>query len=368
MKTPIIALLTTVFFLIIAEEVRGQNDSESNPAVTKKGVEPPKPKKTSVLDWMMEEEETLTLNLASNFELLKDQRRQQEYQEATITLLEDEGQSIRQQVQIKPRGKFRCVRCDMPPVKIKFYKDTLRSAGLSKMNELKLVIPCKEGKDYHDYLLKEYLAYRLYNVLTERSLRVKRVDVQFNCTETDESYRPLPAFIIEHEEEIVKRLDAEPVDSMGFSPDSYSRDDYLRVQLFQFMIGNTDWIPPTKHNFDLIEIDEEDGLVPVPFDFDFSGLVGTDYAAPNSLTGIANVQERFFMGNGWTEGELEAAFRLYREKKDELLAVIDNFDELSKRERRLVRKFIEGFYDIIDDPKEVRRYITERPTFHPAVY
>jgi len=368
MKTPFTALLTAFCFVTFTGAALSQATAQQSSDVTIKGAKQKKDKKTSVLDWMLEEEATLTLELTSDFELLKDTRRKQEYQDALIALSDSEGQVIQQEVQIKARGKFRCIRCDMPPMKIKFYKDTLRNAGLSKMNELKLVIPCKQGDKYKTFLLKEFLAYQLYNVLTDRSYRVKRVDVQFNCTESAVEYQRLPAFILEHEEELVKRVNAKSIDTTGMVPASYEREDYLRFQLFQFMIGNTDWIPPTGHNFGVIKLKGEDTFIPVPFDFDFSGFVATDYSVPNSMTGLSSVQERFFMGNDWTEAELEAGFQLYRDKKSDLLAVIEEFEELSKRDRRQMIKFVEEFYDIIDNSRDVRRYFTERPTFHPAVY
>ncbi len=368
MKTPFTTLLAVLFTVALPAILPSQNTMPAGSDVTKKGGDQQKPKKASVLDLMLEEDETLTLELASNFEQLKDSRRQQEYQDAVLTLSGDQGQTLQQEVQIKARGKFRCIRCDMPPVKIKFYKDTLRSAGLSKMNELKLVIPCRQGDEYKTFLFKEFLTYRLYNVLTDRSYRVKRVDLQFNCTESETEYQLQPAFILEHEEELVKRLNAKVIDTTGMPPSTYAREDYLRFQLFQFMIGNTDWIPPTEHNFGVIKIKGENTFVPIPFDFDFSGLVATDYSVPNSMTGLSTVQDRFFMGNGWSEAELEAGFQFFREKKEALLTVIEQFEELDKRERKQMAKYIEGFYDIIDSPREVRRYFTERATFHPAVY
>ena len=383
MNTRLFSLVVFLFAFVFSSQLLGQQAIPGNNSVTPKGVDTKKKKKkkTSLMDWMMNNEvrpeaplgegdAEVTLDLISDFEQFttKEGRRMQNYQMATVTIDNKDG-VLTQEVEIKPRGKFRCMRCDIPPVKLKFHKDTLKEAGLSKMNELKVVLPCKAGEEYENYLMKEFLTYRLYNIITERSFRVQRIDLNLTCTKTGERFEGMEAFLIEHEEELVKRLNGKAIDTMGVGPSGLVREDYRRLQVFQFMIGNTDWIPATEHNCELITIKGEgERFVPIPFDFDFSGLVGTGYAIPNSTTGLTSVKERFFMGNGWTEEELEQTFQLFRDKRNDLLAEVALFHDLDKKERKKMIKYIESFYDVINSKKSVREFFIDREPFQPHIY
>ena len=62
------------------------------------------------------------------------------------------------------------------------------------------------------------------------------------------------------------------------------------------MIGNTDWSVGNSHNLQVLQLPEYDKGVPIPYDFDYSGFVGTNYAIPRSTLPIESVEERYFSG------------------------------------------------------------------------
>ena len=103
------------------------------------------------------------------------------------------------------------------------------------------------------------------------------------------------AFFIESEQEMASRLGGRPVKPRIISPKGMDSTAYDRMCLFQFMIGNTDFGAYTRHNVKVVGFKGRPPI-PVPYDFDYSGLVAADYAIPSTDLPIQNVEERYFLG------------------------------------------------------------------------
>ncbi len=83
-------------------------------------------------------------------------------------------------IKLRVRGKFRRKRetCNFAPLRVNFKKSQVKGTVFAGQNTIKLVTDCQSGKkSYQQYLLKEYLAYKFLNVLTDNSFsaRVLRV-------------------------------------------------------------------------------------------------------------------------------------------------------------------------------------------------
>jgi hypothetical protein len=173
-----------------------------------------------------------------------------------------------------------------------------------------------------------------------------------------------PAFVIEDEAESARLNKARILDTMGLMGIDFNPKAYLRFQVFQFMIGNTDWIPASGHNITFFQR-KSGHIIPVPYDFDFSGMVSASYARPNSAVPIHDVQTRYFMGNEIAKEELEQVFAVFREKKAEMLNLVKDFEPLHPRERKKMSAYLESFFKIIDDSRKVRQYFLDKPPFDP---
>lgn len=319
----------------------------------------------SFVEWL-QEGETVTLSMITDLKKLKEERFKQDYQPARITV-RNGTLEFREEGKVRTRGNYRCRHCRLPPVKIKIPKKKMQEAGFTEWNEFKLVLPCGRGKAFEQYVLKEYLIYRLYNILTEKSFRVRHLNLHLKDTEEEDSYFTPAAFLIEHTEEAESRLGGVEIERQDFNPDSFSREDYTRMQIFHYMIGNTDWLPVTGQNLKVIQL--TDGrMIPIPYDFDFSGLVRAEYAVPNPLTGLNRIGPRFFMGNNKTEAELEAIFEEFREKKRTLFNTIAHFEPLDYRERKRMIRYLQGFFKTIDNPQRVRHEFLDKPPFMMPMY
>ncbi|NIP58421.1 MAG: hypothetical protein GWM92_12065, partial [Gemmatimonadetes bacterium] len=100
-------------------------------------------------------------------------------------------------------------------------------------------------------------------------------------------------------------------------------------------------------------------LHPVPFDFDFSGLVNAPYARPRQDLGLGSVRERAFVGTCRAGADVPAALARFRGARRRLLATVDRVPGLDPDERADARAYLESFYELLEDPGAVRREIVE---------
>ncbi len=312
-----------------------------------------KVKKISLLDRLLMEE-LPQLNLSMNVEAVYGDRKLQAYHwgEANIQLNEEE--SILEEIQVRTRGKYRSRNCENPPLKIKFSNKKLKARNFKKLNEFKVVYPCEAKSIYQTYVFKEYLVYKLSNVLTENGLRVQLVDLVIQDSTQVEKSRRFKAFLIEDREELISRIDAQMSDMKCMRPNHLDPHDYTLFQVFQFFIGNTDWLLPTCQNAEVVSM-KNGRMLPIPYDFDFSGLVSTEYATVNPGFGIRSVKDRYFLGHQKSMEELDPILALFQQKKTALLQVIEDFEYLPKGEKKVMTRYLESFYKILEKPKKVKK-------------
>ena len=313
-----------------------------------------KVKKISLLDRLQQEEEIIPFEIITNIETVYADWKVQNYHWGkTIINLSDES-LIEEETKVKPRGKYRSRYCDNPPLKIKFSNKKLKARNFKKLNEFKLVYPCKSNEKYQNYVLREYLSYKLYNVLTDKSLRVQLVDLTLRDSTKNKRIKEFKGFLIEHREEFIDRIDGLMSEVKCMRPDHLDPQAYTLFQVFQFFIGNTDWLLPTCKNAEVISL-KDGAMIPVPYDFDFSGLVGAEYATADPALGIQSVKTRYFLGHMKSMEELDPVLALFKERKAKLLSVVEEFEYLSKNERVDMTNYLKRFYKILDKPKKVKK-------------
>lgn len=304
----------------------------------------------------------------------------QRHQEARIyfpgqwTYINENGETQRLEVSIRTRGHFRREVCELPPLQLNFKKSQVKGTLFAGQNKLKLVAPCKEGKRYQQYVILEYLAYRIYQILSDHSFTVRLVRLSY--VDRDELLEPWTdiAFMIEDDKDMARRLD---LDRLNVESVLYSQLDHARtavVQLFQYLIANNDYsvIKPSGnddccHNIELLGIEDEtqvempdESVVPVPFDFDFSGLVNATYAAPPSQIPIRDVRFRYYYGLCVPRPILDEAVVKLQSKRAEILELIANTKQLDERLREKNIAFVEDFFEIIGDPETLNEEVIRR--------
>ena len=290
-----------------------------------------------------------TFELAFNIDSFKINKNKDQYQPAQMTLFIDKNQSKSWDIEVKPRGKFRLRTCVFPPVRVKLDKKELKAQGLKKHNKLKLVTHCVDG-DLGDLIFREFLTYKLYEILTDTCFRVQLAKLTYRNTGRKGKIKNY-GFFIEDEEEVEDRFGGKVCDDCFGMPDSaFTSHNLNTLALFQFMIGNTDWSVKMVRNLKLIRTKDESHAYVVPYDFDFSGLVNaTSYAIPNRDFGLTTLRQRKFMGSTKSKEELAATIEHFKNKKEAIFSYIDKFVYLRKSSKRDIEAYLKSFYNLIED-------------------
>ena len=243
--------------------------------------------------------------------------------------------------EVAVRGRFRRRTCTMPPLKLKFSKDDLRAAGLNTHNDFKLVTHCTDDAAGQEWLLREQLAYELYcTVNPKASFRTQLLTVTYVNT-ADGSTTTSYAILIEDTDELRGRLEAKNCKDCYNQPAGRFTNAEELV-LFQYMIGNNDYSTKMLRNCKTM-VGTDGRITAVPYDFDFSNLVDTDYA---NRAGHAGRSLRWEFTDA---PDYAAAAARFLALEDRLLAQVDAFDELSDRSQREIGKYLGEFF------RELRR-------------
>lgn len=263
-------------------------------------------------------------------------------------------------VRVKSRGKFRRMVCDFPPLKLKFEKDDLKTKGLRKYNEFKLVTHCLEDeKTSKNLILREYLVYKLYNVLSPYSLRVQLLQITYQHKRHKAVKIKRWGILMEDLEEFADRHKGEIADELGFAPDSLYRKQEQLASTFQFMIGNCDWSYLPSRNTEFIKL-HSGGIVPVPYDFDFAGIVNAPYARYDPSLGQTSLRDRVYLGQAGSAADLQGIFNFFKTEKEALYEVINGFSGVNKATKRDMVEYLESFFTLIEDGQRFEATFVER--------
>lgn len=281
--------------------------------------------------------------------------------------IDENGATQRLQVSIRLRGNFRRQYCELPPLRLNFKKKEVKGTLFAGQDKLKLVAPCQHGLKSQQKLLLEYLAYRIYEVLTDRSFGSRLIRLSYvDSDEKLKSWTDL-AFVIEAESDIGKRLGLDRANVAENRFEELHQPTTALVELFQLMISNHDYSvlqgPADEyccHNSVMYVDEKQPGKrIPIPYDFDMSGLVNADYAAPPSHLPIRLVRTRYYRGLCQPTEVLYDAVKRVREKKEEILALFD-LPELSRLSRKRNLNYIKAFYAILEDDELFQEQILDR--------
>jgi hypothetical protein len=270
-------------------------------------------------------------------------------------------------VRISPRGHSRLEFCRFPPLRVEFDREEVAQTVFAGQHRLKLVTQCTPQRASGDQLRLEYFVYRVLNLLSPRTFRVRIADITYVDSEGKRRDVVQPGFFIEDDARMAERLGLERVVVKRLDPRDIDQHYLGLVTLFQFMIGNTDWSfvsglrgSDCCHNGELLgKPGLETARIVVPYDFDQAGLIDVDYAAPYPALGISDVKQRLSRGFCSTSEYLGGIVGEFEEKRDAIFELLDAL-EIGASVKRKASRYIEGFYDIIGDPKDVDRYILRK--------
>ncbi len=294
--------------------------------------------------------ESFEITITADLTKLIENRRTEDYLNASLTYEDENGKEISRQIELQPRGKFRRRVCDFPPVRLKFAKKDLEAEGLeARFNKLKLVTHCIDDKlAGNENLLKEYLLYELYNELTPNSYRAQLVKVTYVDANGQQSKIKRYGILLEDTDEMAARLGGEESDLLNVHPDSLSAKDETTMALFEYMIANMDWDTKMVRNVKLVAQADNDKMIPVPYDFDFSGFVNASYAIPRGDIGQLTIRDRVYLGNAMDQPTMRNTVAHFIGKKAALIKKIKDFKLLTAETRLDAIAYLGIFYNAIE--------------------
>jgi hypothetical protein len=292
---------------------------------------------------------------------------QEDYLAGTFQLKDGKKTVLSLPVSVRQRGKYRRMRCEFPPLKMKLDEDALVQAGYSAFGTFKIVNQCMDtDPSAKELLLREYLVYQLYQELSELSLRTLLVRITYRNERSGESRVQL-AILMEDDEQLAARHGYTLVDPLSVPQADMIPADELRVALFQYMIGNVDWGYQPGRNIEILFRGEGEGYVPIPYDFDFSAIVAAPYAVPKTHIGQRNIKERVFFGRKTDTAALQEALSWWMEKEKGLRKKIRETKQLSLTARLEMEEYMDGFFDLLSRPAEAAEVLFSRKPWLPAV-
>ncbi|MFK8008239.1 MAG: hypothetical protein AB8H03_17915 [Saprospiraceae bacterium] len=281
---------------------------------------------------------TITTDLEFLFEKKDDPAKNEIeiFQKAKCEILRDGKQFFKGKIKVKKRGVTRKKICDISPVMMKFNKK-------GKAFKIKLVTPCQLNENAQQLVYKEYLIYKMYGDLTPHSFKTQLVNITYRDKKDKIPAIETTGFLIEEVNEAAERMTAKLL--LHHEKIKYlNQNSYRLFTMFQYCIGNTDWNLSKRHNIKLIRKYNSDSPIPIPYDFDYAGLVDAPYAIPHPQLPIDHVRERYFMWRGKSFDGFEEVIELFENRKPIMLQRIENFDLLKEEEKKEMIDYIESFF------------------------
>lgn len=290
------------------------------------------------------------------------------WMQGQLAYTQSDGSTKRHNVLIRTRGIFRRKNCTLPPLQLNFKKKELKGSLFDGQDKLKLVAPCNHSSKSQQLLILEYLAYQTLQILTPDSLKTKLVRISYIDSDNKKKTWTHLAFLIEHEKDMAKRLDLKPVHVPKIHNSALNLEKTALVEIFQYLIANNDYSfirgPEGRdccHNMELIsKIGALENITPVPYDFDASGLVDADYAVPPEILKITSVRTRYFRGRCVPPNIWDKTFSHVTSKRAEIIALYENTNELSDYYKTKTIKYVQDFFEILDNPTRLQREIIGR--------
>ena len=308
-------------------------------------------------DRLFEATEPLDITLKADFgAIAKNRGSDKPNHPGVLSYVTAAGDSVALDVQLHTRGHFRLGRCQYPPLKVVFNREQTPRTTFAHQGSLKLTVQCRGGQGYANYLLEEYLIYRAYNLLTDRSFRVRLARVSYVDPSAKHAPETRRAFFVEDDDRMARRNTTQVFAEQGVTQDELNFEQTGLAMVFQYMIGNTDFAVTALHNIVLIR-DSSGVVYPVPYDFDWSGVIWTPYAQPDSRLGIATVRQRLFRGTCRAPEELAPLFARFNARKDTMYALYRGMAAEGLEAKRISQAldYYDEFFKTINDPGRTRR-------------
>ncbi|MGB5322382.1 hypothetical protein [Lutimonas sp.] len=313
---------------------------------------------------LFKDEKPLKIHLTYSKEHILSYTNDSSYIKSDLSYQKEDGMMASIETEVRARGNYRRSNCYYLPLWIKINKEASQGSIFQDDKKLKLVLPCLNSSRSNDDVLKEFLAYKIYELISPYHFDTKLLSIQLKEEKKGKNIdHDLMGIFIQddkktasiHQGNLIKR---------HIHPNNQDPLSSARNAMFQYMIGNTDYSIAYQHNEKLFFIDDK--IVPIPYDFDMSGLVNASYAVVSAINNkplpISKVTDRLYRG-------FDRDDEIIQEVRNEFLNhEIDNYNLMDQykssfkypKEFTECKSYVESFYKIIKDDKKFENRILKR--------
>ena len=312
--------------------------------------------------------DVVEVRLVAPFADIMRNRKESEQFDGKLLHIDAAGRSTELDVEIRTRGRFRLQKnvCRFAPLRLNFKKSQTEGSLFAGQDKLKLVTHCKNRSErYEQALLREYLAYRILNELTDISFRVRLLKITYEDTNVRKPQQTTYGFVIENKDRLAERVALSELDIERTKVSALQPHFMNLVSVFHFLIGNTDFSPIAGetdtccHNHVLLGRDGELAYS-VPYDFDQAGLVDAPHAGPNERFKLRSVTQRLYRGRCQNNQFLDESLKEFQQRRAAILKLPSEPAGLTEVTRETLEKYIARFYEIIDAPDRINKLLVKR--------
>lgn len=338
--------------------------------------EPPTPEK--IAEWKKEAEgrvlfqdvAPVEFKLVGNYKVISKDRDTLSTKEywGEVQMSDGKGGELKIPVQLRTRGHYRLANrnCSFVPLRLDFKKSEVKETVFDGQDKLKLVTHCQSNPLYEEYMIREYLAYKVHNLITPRSYRARLARVTYVDSATGKEIETRNGVFIEHEDDVAKRMEGEIAEVRRALFDDVDPNQILELAIFAAFIGHVDWSLAALHNVRLVR-QQNGNFMPVLYDMDFTGLVSTKYSIPDPRLGIRSVKDRLYRGPCKDPTELAAFFGAYRDNKDAILKLYDETPGLDARYRNDAKNWLTQWFKLLESPRDAKWMFKDNCVVAPGV-
>lgn len=288
--------------------------------------------------------------------LLADTGEDPGYHDGSLVYNDGTGNRIEITVKARVRGHFRKdpANCNFPPLKLKFKKDQVAGTVFEGLKDIKMVTHCQDDNpDFEQYLLQEYLIYKTYNIYTTLSFETRLARMHYIDINGFGDTLTRFAFFLENPEDMAGRNQGEILEFDSAPPDKLDQDQLALMALFNYMIINSDYSIPIMHNVILVSRNYFEPPLPVPYDFDWSGLINIPYDSPYTAY-KKGPPERVYKGPCLKMKALEELLNEMKLKRPQVFSLYVEFPYLDndKKSRNIQDLYL--FYIMAGNRKLIR--------------
>jgi hypothetical protein len=298
---------------------------------------------------LFESDSIVHVRLITDMKLLVKKKDDEKYQPATIQIIKSRGDTTSYDIEIKSRGETRKKVCTLPPIKLKFPEEDY------SYNKLKWVLTCSSNDAYDQILLKEYMAYQFYQILSDKGFRTELLQVEYIDTGREGKSFVRYAFVIENVHSVADRIGGRVYSPNAMNAKVIDEDQLALFNMFQYMIANTDWAIQNQHNLKTITDPSTNSVLIVPYDFDYAGFVDAHYAQVHESLPHDNVRERFNKGFCMSEETCAKYCRIFISKREEILQACRDFKYFDKNTRKDTENYLKDFFVTIENEKSANK-------------